>query len=73
MLIPKQEDLYTKARQVKITLKEIEEKLPTLSGSEILELDRKIHEFLETMAFSKAAESAFSEWDDPEEGIYDET
>jgi hypothetical protein len=61
-----------KAHQAKVTLKEIEEKLSSLSGPEILELDRKIHEYLETMAFSKAAESAFSEWDDPEEGIYDE-
>ena len=59
--------------QTKLTLKEIEEILPTLSGSEILELDRRIHEYLDTMAFSKAAESAFSEWDDPEERIYDET
>jgi len=60
-------------QQTKLTLKEIEEILPTLSGSEILELDRRIHEYLDTMAFSKAAESAFSEWNDPEEGIYDET
>lgn len=62
-----------KAHQVKITLKEIEEKLSTLSGPEILELDRKIHEYLDTMAYSRVAESAFSEWDDPEEGIYDES
>jgi hypothetical protein len=61
------------AQQIKMTLKEIQEVLPTLSGSEILELDRKIHEYLETMAYSKAAEDAFSEWNDPEEGIYDET
>jgi hypothetical protein len=61
-----------KAHQVKVTLKDIEEKLPALSGPEILQLDRKIHEYLETMRFSKAAESAFSEWDDPQEGIYDE-
>ena len=60
-------------QQTKLTLKEIEEILPTLSGSEILELDRRIHEYLDTMAFSKAAESAFSEWNNPDEGIYDET
>jgi hypothetical protein len=58
--------------QAKITLKEIQEVLPSLSKPEILELDRKIHEYLDTMAFSKAAESAFSEWNDPEEGVYDE-
>ena len=61
------------AHPMKITAKEIQELLPTLSGSEILELDRKIHEYLETMAYSKAAEAAFSEWNDPVEGIYDET
>jgi hypothetical protein len=59
-------------RQTKITLKEIQEILPTFSRPEILELDRKIHEYLETLTFSKAAETAFSDWNDPEEGIYDE-
>jgi hypothetical protein len=59
--------------QTKLTLKEIEETLPTLSGSEILKLDRRIREYLDTTAFSKAAEGAFSGWGDPEEGIYDET
>ena len=61
------------AHQMKITLKEIQEILPTLSEPEILELDQKKHEYLETMAYSRAAETAFSEWNDPEEGIYDET
>jgi hypothetical protein len=60
-------------QHTKLTLEQIEETLPTLSGSEILKLDRRIHEYLHTMAFSKASESAFSEWEDPEEGIYDET
>ena len=60
------------AGQIKITLKDIQEILPTLSGPEILELDRKIHEYLETMAYSKVAETAFSDWNDPQEGIYDE-
>lgn len=59
-------------RQMKLTLREIQEMLPTLSRPEILELDRKIHEYLETMTFSKVAESAFPEWEDPDEGIYDE-
>ena len=61
------------SHQMKITLKEIHEILPTLSGNDILELDRKIHEYLDAMAYSRAAETAFSEWNDPEEGIYDET
>ncbi len=60
------------AQQRKLTLKQIEETLPSLSGPEILKLDRRIHEYLDTMAFSKVAESAFSEWEDPDEGIYDE-
>jgi len=60
-------------QQTKLTLRQIEETLPTLSGPEILKLDQRIHEYLDTMAFSKAAESAFSEWEDPDEGIYDET
>ena len=60
------------ANPMKITLKIIQEILPTLSRPEILELDRNIHEYLDTMAFSKAAESAFPEWEDPEERIYDE-
>jgi hypothetical protein len=60
------------ARPIKITLKDIQEILPTLSEPEILELDRKIHEYLETMAYSKVAETAFSDWNDPQEGIYDE-
>jgi glutaredoxin 2 len=59
--------------QIKITVKEIQEILPKLSGPEILELDRKIHEYLDTMTYSRAAETAFSEWNDPEEAIYDET
>ena len=59
-------------RQTKITLKEIQEILPTFSRPEILALDRNIHEYLQTLTFSKAAETAFSDWNDPEEGIYDE-
>ena len=58
--------------QMKITLKEIQEILPTLSGLEVLVLDRHILEYLDTMSYSRAAEAAFSEWNDPEEGIYDE-
>ncbi len=59
-------------RQTKITLKEIQEILPTFSRPEILEIDRKIQEYLETLTFSKAGETAFSEWNDPAEAIYDE-
>jgi hypothetical protein len=55
-----------------MTLKEIQEILPTFSRPEILGLDRKIDEYLETVTFSKIAETAFSDWNDPEERIYDE-
>jgi hypothetical protein len=68
----KEEKSKMNAGQIKITLKDIQEILPTLSGPEILELDRKIHEYLETTAYSKVAETAFSDWNDPQEGIYDE-
>jgi len=60
-------------QQTKLTLKQIEETLPTLSGSEILKVDPRLRQYLDTMTFSRAAESAFSEWEDPDEGIYDET
>jgi hypothetical protein len=59
-------------RQAKITLKEIRDILPTFSRPEILEPDRKMNEYLETLTFSKVAETAFSDWNDPEESIYDE-
>ena len=49
---------------------EIGEALLKLSRDEVLELDRRIHEFLETSALTRVAESAFLEWEDPEEDIY---
>ena len=61
------------SQQTKLTFEQIEETLPTLSGSEISKVDPRLREYLDTMTFSKAAESAFSEWEDPEEAIYDET
>jgi len=55
---------------VEISLKEIEEVLPKLSKQQIIELDRRIHDYLETALLTKAAETAFSEWEDTEEDIY---
>jgi len=55
---------------VKITVEEIREALPTFSRRQILELDQKIHDYLETSQFTRASEKAFSEWEDPEEDIY---
>jgi len=53
-----------------IALEEIEEVLPKLSRRQIMELDRRIHDYLETALLTKAAETAFSEWEDTEEDIY---
>ena len=54
----------------KISLKEIEDILPKLSRKQIIELDQRIHDYLETSLLTKASETAFSEWEDPEEDIY---
>jgi len=56
--------------QTKITVEEIKEALPKFSRRQILELDQKIHDYLETSQFTRASEKAFSEWEDPEEDIY---
>ncbi|MCJ7812549.1 hypothetical protein MUP95_04420 [bacterium] len=56
--------------QIKITIQDIKEVLPKLSKPQILELDQKIHDYLETSLFTRASEKAFSEWEDPEEDIY---
>lgn len=56
--------------QAKITVEEIKEALPKLSRRQILELDQKIHDYLETSQFTRASEKAFPEWEDPEEDIY---
>ena len=56
--------------QAKITVEEIKEALSKLSRRQILELDKKIHDYLETSQFTRVSEKAFSEWEDPEEDIY---
>ena len=56
--------------QTKITVEEIKEALPKFSRRQILELDQKIHDYLETSQFTRASEKAFSGWEDPEEDIY---
>ncbi|GFP21183.1 hypothetical protein HKBW3S06_00409 [Candidatus Hakubella thermalkaliphila] len=55
---------------VKITVEEIKEVLPKLSRHQIIELDQRIHDYLETSLLTKASGTAFSEWEDPEEDIY---
>ena len=54
----------------KISVKEIEDILPKLSRQQIMELDPRIHDYLETSLLTKASETAFSEWEDSEEDIY---
>ena len=54
----------------KISAKEIGEILPKLSRHQILELDKRINDYLETSGLTRASETAFSEWEDSEEDIY---
>ena len=54
----------------KMSSKEIGEILSKLSRHQIIELDRRIHDYLETSGLTRASETAFSEWEDPEEDIY---
>jgi hypothetical protein len=55
---------------VKITVEEIKQMLPRLSRRQIIELDKRIHEYLETSLLTRASETAFSEWEDSEEDLY---
>lgn len=55
----------------KMTFEEIKEALPRLPRSQIIDLDKSIHDYLETSMMTRASETAFSEWEDPEEDIYD--
>ncbi len=55
---------------VNITIEEIKHILPRLSRRQIIELDQKIHEYLETSPLTRASETAFSEWQDLEEDLY---
>ncbi len=43
-----------------------------LTKEQILEIDTEIHRYIETSMMMGAAESAFSDWMDPEEDIYSE-
>jgi hypothetical protein len=55
---------------IRIGVQEIKEMLPKFSRQQILELDKEIHDYLETTLLTKASETAFSEWEDTEEDIY---
>ena len=36
-----------------------------------MELDKQIHEYLETSVLMRGAETSFTEWNDPEEDLYE--
>jgi len=55
---------------IEISVDEIKGMLPKFSRRQILELDQKIHDYLETSLLTKASETAFSDWEDTEEDIY---
>jgi hypothetical protein len=52
-------------------LREIKDLLPALSRVQILELDKQIHEHLETSVLMRVAETPFAEWNEPEEDLND--
>ena len=54
----------------KMPIEDIKTLLPTLSRAQILELDKQIHEYLETSVIMGGAERSFAEWNDPEEDLY---
>lgn len=63
-------EVATRSSQTKV--KKVKESLSRLSNSEIMEIDKMIHDRLETRTLMKIAESGFTEWEDPEEDIYND-
>ena len=57
-------------RKSQVRIQKIKESLLQLTTVEVLEIDKVIPERLETESMMKLAESAFEEWEDPEEDIY---
>jgi hypothetical protein len=55
----------------KAPIEDIKALLPRLSRAQILELDKQIHEYLETSMIMSGADRSFAEWNDPEEDLYD--
>lgn len=55
-----------------LTAREIKNAISRLSKDQIIEIDKEIHRYIETSMMMGVAESAFSEWLDPEEDIYTE-
>jgi hypothetical protein len=55
---------------LQLTVEDIKKAIAKLQKEQILEIDNEIHKYIETAMMMGAAESAFSEWMDPEEDIY---
>jgi len=55
-----------------LTVQDIKNAIARLTKKQILEIDTEIHRYIETSMMMGAAESAFSDWMDPEEDIYSE-
>ena len=53
-----------------LTIEDIKKAITKLSKEQIIEIDNEIHRYIETSLMMGVAESAFSEWMDPEEDIY---
>jgi len=54
------------------TLEEIKQAIFKLPKDELIKLDNEIHSYLEGVMMMKVSETAFSEWLDPEEDIYND-
>jgi len=57
---------------IEMEIEKIKELVSQLSPAQIMELLEELRKRLETEEMMKIAESAFSEWDRPEENIYNE-
>ncbi|HHT9126232.1 MAG TPA: hypothetical protein ACFYD6_10505 [Candidatus Brocadiia bacterium] len=56
-----------------LALEEIKKAITKLPKDELINLDKEIHKYIETLMMMGGAETAFSEWMDPEEDIYSES
>ena len=54
------------------TIEDIKKVIIKLPKAELIKIDNEIHKYLETFIMMDAAETAFSEWMNPEEDIYNE-
>jgi hypothetical protein len=60
------------AHILNLTIEDIKNAITRLSKEQLIELDKEIHRYIETSMMMGVAETAFSEWMDPEEDIYAE-